>query len=72
MKKKTNKTCKMYYDWLNKSWKFKFVVSELVVGSGEQDQTWGSLKYFGTLRVPTVQMTCSGFTNFFKLAEFAI
>ena len=40
LKKKTNKTCKMYSDWSNKSWKFKFVVSDSVVGSGEQDKDY--------------------------------
>ena len=34
---KAYKTCKTCSNWSKNSWKFRFVASELVVGSGEQD-----------------------------------
>ena len=37
IKETTTKTCKNCLNWSKNSWKFRFVASELVVGSGEQD-----------------------------------
>ena len=37
IKETTTKTCKTCSNWCKNSWKFRFVASELVVGSGEQD-----------------------------------
>ena len=37
IKETTTKNCKTCLNWSKNSWKFRFVASELVVGSGEQD-----------------------------------
>ena len=40
IKETTTKTCKTCSNCSKKSWKFRFIASELVVGSGEQDPNY--------------------------------
>ena len=59
--RETNGTCKACFNWSKNSWKFGFVVSELVVGSGGQYHTSENHNFMFVLFKPFAFKNESGY-----------